>query len=102
MRQYRAQTIVGLRLVVLQGQGTLEFGDRFKVLEVLRRSPEQKSAGDMPFGQFRIQFKRAPAMKLGFLQPLARRVHLIMASGTHQRKTGMRQGKSGISRDCIA
>jgi hypothetical protein len=50
----RAQTVVGLGLIVLEGEGLLEFGNCFKVLEVLGRSPQEKSFGDMPFGQIRI------------------------------------------------
>jgi hypothetical protein len=39
VRQDCAQTVVGLGLIVLQDQGSLELGDRFKVLEVFRRTP---------------------------------------------------------------
>ena len=39
VRQDGAQTVVGLGLIVLQGQGSLEFGNCFNVLEVLRRTP---------------------------------------------------------------
>jgi hypothetical protein len=39
VRQDCAQTVVGLGLFVLQDQGSLELGDRFKVLEVFRRTP---------------------------------------------------------------
>jgi len=41
-------------------------------------------------------------MKLGFLQPRARRIKFKVASRAHNRKCGMRQGESGISSDRIA
>ena len=54
MRQDGAETVVGMRQIVLQGEGALEFGNRFQVLEVFRRSPQQKSTGDVSFGKIRI------------------------------------------------
>src|SRR6266513_69485 len=46
--------------------------------KVPRRSPQQKSPGDVRLGQVRLQFQGAPAMKLGLLQPLACGIELKM------------------------
>src|SRR5262249_6617594 len=54
VREDRAQTVVGLGLIVLKGERLLEFGNGLKVLEVVRWSPEEKRPGDMPFGHIRI------------------------------------------------
>jgi hypothetical protein len=41
-------------------------------------------------------------MKLGLFQPRARWVEFIVASRAHKGKRGMREGKTGISSNCIA
>ena len=99
MCQDRAQPIVGVRLITLQGQGSLEFGNRFGVLEVLLWPPQEKSVGDMAFGQIRIQLECPTTMKLRLLQPRACWIKFKVASGVCKRKGGMREGKGGISSD---
>src|SRR5579863_8241944 len=40
MRQDRAQTVVSMRQILLQPDGSPQFGDCIEVLEVLRRTPK--------------------------------------------------------------
>ena len=45
MCQNRSQTAVGMRQILLKGECTLQFCNRFDMLEVFRWSPEQKRLG---------------------------------------------------------
>ena len=86
----RAQTVIGMRQIVLQSQGALEIGNRLQMLEVLRRSPEQKSARDVPLGKIRVNFEGSPAVEFRLLQPHAGRVEFEMAgcTGNRERRVG--------------
>jgi hypothetical protein len=53
------------------------------------------------FGQIRIHFQRATAVKLRILQLEAGWIELEVTSGTHKRKSGMSEGESGISSDRV-
>jgi len=55
----------------------------FKMLEVFRWSPQQKSVGHVSLGQVGIDFNRAPAVKLRLVQPRAGRIELEVASRTN-------------------
>jgi len=50
VREDCAEAVVGLGKIVLEGEGALEFGDSFKVLEIFRRTPKKKSACEARFG----------------------------------------------------
>ena len=54
VRQNGAKPVIGMRQIVLQRDGALEFGDRFQMLKVFRWSPQQKGAGHMSFRQLGI------------------------------------------------
>jgi hypothetical protein len=53
------------------------------------------------FGQIRIHFQRATAVKLRILQLQTGWIELEVTSGTHKRKSGMSEGESGISSDRV-
>src|SRR5437016_799275 len=97
MRQDSAEAVVSMRQIVLQGDGTLEFCNRFQMLKVFRWSPEQKSPGHVAFGKVRIYFQRALAVKFSLFQPRASWIEFEMASGAHQRKNGVAESKARIS-----
>src|SRR5882757_2392161 len=84
MCQDSAEAIVSMRQIALQREGALELRNRFQMLEILRRSPQQEGTGDMGFGQIRVYFERAPAMEFSFSQPHAGWVKLEVASRTHK------------------
>src|ERR1700678_3835452 len=90
-----------MRQVVLQGEGALEIGNRLQVLEILGRSPEEKSAGDVSLGKIRITLESAPAMEFGFLEPHAGWVEFEMPGGAGERESRMSQGKRRIASDGI-
>src|SRR3954452_4791356 len=50
VRQDCAQTVVRMRQIRLQGNRSLQFANRFQMLEVLRRTPQQESACHMALG----------------------------------------------------
>src|SRR4029077_9145835 len=100
--QNGAQAVVGLGLIVLQSQGSLEFINRLQMPEVPGRPPKEKRAGDVPLGQIRIQIQRAATMKLGLLPPRARWIKFKVTSRADHRKCGVRQGKCWISSNRIA
>jgi hypothetical protein len=69
MRQDRPETAVGMREILLKSECTLQFGNRLDMLEVLRGSTKEKRLGHVPFGQSRIQFQSALAVKFGCKRP---------------------------------
>src|SRR4051812_24926599 len=99
VRQDRAKPVVGMRLIVLQRKSALEFSNCLQVLEISRWSPEKKSTSDVPLGQIRIEFERAAAMKLRFLEPSARRTEFEVLRCADDRQGGVRQCKCRIARD---
>lgn len=62
-----AETIVGVREMGFEVNGTFEFFDSGEVLEVFGRAPEQESVSDVSVGEERIEFKSASAMEFGLL-----------------------------------
>jgi hypothetical protein len=101
VRQDSAQTVIGVRQIVLESDSAFEFGDGFEVLEILGRSPKQVRPGDVSLRQIRIKLQCALAMKVCFFQPSAGGVELEMAGRAHQGKNRMGQRKSGIARNGI-
>jgi hypothetical protein len=97
-----AEAVVGLGKIVLEGESTLEFGDSFEVLEIFGGTPEEKSAGEVSFGQVWIEFERAAAVEFGAFEPFAGGIEFVIAGGTNERESCMREGKSGIARDGVA
>src|SRR6202034_224304 len=97
MCQDAAQAVVGMRQIVLQSQSPLEIGNRLQMLEVFRRSPEQKRARDVAFGKTRVNFERPPAVEFGFLQPHAGRVEFEMAGCAGEREGRVSERKGGIT-----
>src|SRR5215831_9895052 len=97
MRQDSAETVISMGQVALQRESALKGCDRLQMLEVLRRSPHQKSAGYVSFRQIRLDFKSPLAMKFSFFQPHTGRVEFVMSSRTRKRQGGMRKGKNRIS-----
>src|SRR5580704_6081949 len=96
VRQYGAETVVGVGEIVLQGECALEVGDGFQVLEVFRRPPQQECAGDMTFREVRVKVKRASTVEFSLLQPHAGRIKFEMASRTREGKGGVSEGKSRV------
>src|SRR5580704_7889812 len=97
-----AETVVGMRQIVLQGQSPLEIGNRLQMLEVLRRSPEQKSARHVPLGKIRVNFEGSPAVEFRLLQPHAGRVEFEMVGCTGNRERRMSKRKSGIASHSVS
>src|ERR1700689_1979331 len=101
MRQDRSQTVVGVRQVLLQREGALQFRDGLDMLEISGWSPKQKCLGDMTLGQSRIQLEGAVAVELGFVQPTALGFGFKVAFGAYKRENRVREGKSRIASHCI-
>src|SRR6185295_2719308 len=72
------------------------------MLEVFRRSPQQKSAGDVPFGEIRVDFNCALAVELSLFKPNTGRIEFEMASRTRKRECGVGEGKSRVSSHSVS
>src|ERR1700733_5764830 len=97
MRQDRPETAVGMREILLKRERTLQFRNCLDMLKVLRGSPKEKRLGHMSFGQGRIQFQSALAVKFGLLQPTSAGINLEVELCTDKRKNRMGERKLRIA-----
>ena len=97
MREDCAETIVGVREILLQGKRPPQFGDGFEVLEVLRRSPQQESVGNVSLGQIGVDFECPAAVKLRLFEPCAGWIELEVTSRGDKGKSGMSEREIRIS-----